>query len=228
MKINQIGLSRLAAEKTQQTEVLMKTRSFLLAAGVLLALAFTFSCDSNSSAVECLYADSGTFTDDRDGKEYKYVPICSQIWMAENLDYEVEGSRCYGNDPANCTKYGRLYNWNTAKTACPKGWHLPSNAEWDVLMTAIGDSAGTKLKSTDGWNSNGNGTDEYEFSALPGGNGNSNGSFDSAGDYGNWLSSTEYSSYYAYGWYMYYNYSGVHRGYLLDKSYLYSVRCLKD
>jgi len=89
---------------------------------------------------------------------------------------------------ANCNKYGRLYKWDAAKTVCPSGWRLPDSADWARLFTAVGgemfggatwQDAGTKLKAKSGWddyfdwNSNsyksGNGTDDYGFSALPGG-----------------------------------------------------------
>jgi len=102
----------------------------------------------------------------------KKVTIGTQIWMAENLNIEYgEGSLCYGNSPDSCAKYGRLYTWDAAKMACPTGWHLPTNAEWETLVGYVGGSsvAGNKLKSRSGWNNNGNGTDEYGFSALPGG-----------------------------------------------------------
>lgn len=54
---------------------------------------------------------------------------------------------------------------------CPEGWHLPSLAEFETLIAAVGgiDSAGQKLKSIDGWKVNGNGLDEYDFSAFPAG-----------------------------------------------------------
>ncbi len=125
------------------------------------------SADSSAKA-----AASGTFTDSRDGKTYRAVKIGKQTWMAQNLDYAAEGSICYEDEPENCKKYGRLYNWKTAMTACPKGWHLPSLFEWNELVdTAGSETAGKKLKSTSGWSDiggvSGNGTDEYGFKALP-------------------------------------------------------------
>jgi uncharacterized protein (TIGR02145 family) len=126
-----------------------------------------------------------------EGQTYKTVKIGTQTWLAKNLNNGVAGSKCYDNDPANCDKYGRLYDWATAMSLppgcnenscssqiqskhrgiCPNGWHIPSNADWDKLMEFVGgiSTAGTKLKAKSGWDGNGNGTDDYDFSALPGG-----------------------------------------------------------
>jgi uncharacterized protein (TIGR02145 family)/uncharacterized repeat protein (TIGR02543 family) len=149
------------------------------------------------------------FTDSRDGKTYKKIVIGTQTWMGENLNYNAAGSVCYENKTDNCAKYGRLYNWATAmdgasssdkvpsgvRGVCPTGWHLPSDAEWTALVNYVGSPANTKLKSTTGWYGQygdcNTSTDEYEFSALPGGFGLGGGSFSYPGDYGYWWSATE-------------------------------------
>lgn len=89
--------------------------------------------------------------------------------MAENLNYKVTYSYCYSESVANCEKYGRLYTWSAAKEACPEGWHLPTNAEFETLLKAVGGSsvAGTMLKSKKGWYDGGHGIDEYGFTVLP-------------------------------------------------------------
>jgi len=171
----------------------------------------------------------GVLTDKRDGKKYKIVKTVSQAWMAENLNYDASGSKCYENKPANCAKYGRLYNWATAKNACPSGWHLPGDGEYEVLEEYVGgrNVAGKKLKAKSGWNNNGNGTDEFGFSALPGGSGNSDGSFGNVGDDGYWWSAPESNASDTYHRSMHYNSSYVYR-YNYGKSYLMSVRCVQD
>ncbi|MDR0515759.1 MAG: fibrobacter succinogenes major paralogous domain-containing protein, partial [Fibromonadaceae bacterium] len=125
--------------------------------------------------------EKGSFTDSRDKKTYKTVKIGKQVWMAENLNYNAKGSKCGGtNNPEtreknyfaetfttctyysledkntkNCDKYGRLYDWSIAIKACPVGWHLPSDAEWQTLVNFAGGDkvAGTKLKAKSGWDS---------------------------------------------------------------------------
>ena len=127
-----------------------------------------------------------TFTDDRDGKTYATTTIGKQVWMAQNLDYDMDGGYCYDDDPANCAKYGRLYTRDAAMKACPEGWHLPTSEEWDELGKAIGEDGGTKLKSGK-WN----GTDEFGFAALPAGFRRNSGSSDRMGAVTFFLSATE-------------------------------------
>jgi uncharacterized protein (TIGR02145 family) len=168
----------------------------------------------------------GSFSDGRDGKTYKTVKIGTQTWMAENLNIQTSGSWCYDYIPANCAKYGRLYTWDAAMTACPRGWHLPTTQEWDMLMTAVGGSstAGTKLKSK---SPNWDGTDDYGFSALPGGRRLTVGSFFNLGSYGGWWAATEYVA--SYAWLRVMD-SGITyvSEYADVKSYGFSVRCLQD
>ena len=173
--------------------------------------------------------DKTTFTDRRDGNVYKIVKIGRQVWFAENLNYASEGSKCYDNKAANCARYWRLYDWNTAMTACPDGTHLPSDKDWTALVDYAGgkEKAGKKLKLKAGWNNNGNGTDDYGWSALPGGRGYPNGNFYDAGNGGVWWSAAEGDAYYAWFRGMVYNNEGVGRG-NGRKTNLFSVRCIQD
>jgi uncharacterized protein (TIGR02145 family)/uncharacterized repeat protein (TIGR02543 family) len=186
-----------------------------------------------------------TFVDSRDGNVYHRVVIGNQVWMGENLNYYAIGSVCYDNRADSCAKYGRMYNWSTAMNdasssslspsgvqgVCPAGWHIPSDAEWTTLTDYVGlaSTTGTKLKSTSGWYNNGSGTDEYGWSALPGGVGICCTRFEDVGRYGLWWSATAYATNYNYAWYryMYYNYEHVSRDYN-RKSDLRSVRCVQD
>jgi uncharacterized protein (TIGR02145 family) len=111
---------------------------------------------------------------------------------------------------------------------------LPSDAKWNVLMEAVGGSstAGSKLKAASGWSNrndgtSGNGTDDYGFSALPGGDGNSDGSFGNVGLLGYWWSANEYDGNYAHSRNMNYGNDYVLWG-SNNKSNLRSVRYLQD
>jgi uncharacterized protein (TIGR02145 family) len=158
----------------------------------------------------------------------KTVKIGEQTWMAENLNIKAGNSWCYDGDDSNCDRYGRLYDWATAKRVCPAGWHLPTRQEWDDLIEEVGKNvSGKRLKSKSRWKNNGNGTDDYGFSALPGGYRYSDGNFNTAGNFGYWWTATEYGSGYAYNRYMHYDDDGVGENYG-DKSYGFSVRCVRD
>ncbi len=138
------------------------------------------------------------------GITYKTIRIGSQTWMAENLNYKTntnnEGnSYCYNDSESNCDVYGRLYDYETAMRVCPGGWHLPGNAEWDVLISNAGGEAvaGTNLKAANGFDNkgngeSGNGADKYGFAALPGGFGayGLSENYNNMGKIGLWWTST--------------------------------------
>ncbi len=113
----------------------------------------------------------GQFLDVRDSQVYRTVTIGTQTWMAQNLNYKTELSECYGGENSNCEKYGRLYYQKEALNACPAGWHLPSNEEWDILgdyadSLKVGASGnGNSLKSLKTWTGQ-LGTDQFGFSGL--------------------------------------------------------------
>jgi len=164
-------------------------------------------------------------------------------------------SWCYKDSVEYCTKYGRLYTWAAAMDSvgtwstnskgcgygttcsptypvrgiCPEGWHLPTKAEFETLFAAVGgkSTAGKMLKSTSGWNSSGNGTDAYAFSALPAGYRYNDGSYNNEGYYAYFWSSTENYSSLAYNMYLAYGHDDA---YLYDgtKYAGFSVRCVKD
>jgi len=169
-------------------------RKLLLTTAAVAAAICLAGCGKKESVPET----PNTFTDTRDGQTYKTVKIGKQTWMAQNLNYQTDSSWCYENSTDSCNKYGRLYNWNAAKKACPTGWKLPDTADWNRLVTAVGgkETAGRKLKAKSEWNTNGNGTDNHGFSALPGGFSFSCCAFILAGDVGFWWTATpsEYSS----------------------------------
>ena len=233
----------------------MKINHFLLLTAVLCFSLF-LSCTSTiepppmqscSTDDECPSSSSniavvgGTFTDTRDSRDYKWVKIGEQMWMAENLKYAAEGSKCYGNNETNCATYGRLYDWATVMALpsscnssscsslmwgiCPLGWHIPSDTEWSDLIQYV--KLSKLLKATNGWKSGGNGTDSYGFAAIPGGNGNIGGDFDHIGECSFWWSSSERHAYGAYYLDIYYDGEKANLDFN-DKSYLFSVRCIKD
>jgi len=170
----------------------------------------------------------GTFTDSRDGKTYKMVNIGNQIWMAENLNYDVGiGSYCYGNDPANCSKYGRLYTLEAAKRAVPRGWHLPSKSEFDQLLSYLGGSGNPAYQNLiEGGSS--------QFNVLFGGSYHKDyGEYGTLGSHASFWSSSVNSFIGDFFTGKAINlsvnrFTGEARLYGSLKTYAFSVRCLKD
>lgn len=198
-----------------------KRTSVFLFVALLFAISAITGCQKNIE---------GSLEDSRDGKVYKTVKIGEQTWMAENLAYKTEDSYCYDDKEENCTKYGRLYAWDDAYVACPSGWHLPSKKELKALSRAWF-SAGKKLKSRDGWNEDGNGTDNYGFSALPGGGRSEIGPhirYSLEGKKASFWSSTEYYVDASYYMTLYFKSGSVRFDDYIDKNNAFSVRCIKD
>ena len=134
----------------------------------------------------CVY---DSLTDARDGKTYKTVIIGEQEWMAENLNYEAENSYCYNDQEKNCNSFGRLYTWDSALTICPEGWHLPTVAEFDILLASV--SGGSKAHNKAHTILLNNQSNDYGFSAYTGGFRNSSGTYSRMGDDANFWSATE-------------------------------------
>lgn len=205
-----------------------------------LALVVVFCAEGAFAAPK-----KGTMTDARDGESYQTVRIGKQIWMAENLKVKTEGSWCYEDKETNCQKYGRLYNWDAAKVACPAGWHLPSKEELEMLLKAVGGTlvksegeeivwwsdTGKKLKSTSGWKEkegeNGNGDDAFGFSALAAGGRSYDSGYIQEGVEAHFWSSTGYDDADAYymGLYNFGDVAGLFGG---ENGSGFSVRCLQD
>jgi uncharacterized protein (TIGR02145 family) len=199
---------------------------------------FLFSCKLDSQAT------------------YKTVKIQNQEWMVENLNVSLfrngdpipeartdeewseagkEGRPAwcyYENNNENGNKYGKLYNWyavNDTRQLAPIGWHVSGDAEWRQTTDFLGgeDAAGTKMKSSSGWDKDGNGTNESSFTGLPGGCRDLNGKFSSKGRIGFWWSSDEYDKELA--WYRCIDISPyyVYRTNYYKQNGL-SVRCIRD
>jgi uncharacterized protein (TIGR02145 family) len=199
----------------------------------------------------------GTVADD-DGNTYNTVGIGTQVWMRENLkttkyrdgnlitNYTVNtdwsaqtyGAYCwYNNDVANKPIYGALYNWyatTDSRGLCPTSWHVPTDAEWTTLSTALGGSsvAGGKMREPGNAHwvyANASATNESGFTALGSGYRYNNGTFAQLTYYNYTWSSTEYSNTsYGYGAYLYYSGTQLVTSQPLQKTYGNSVRCIKD
>lgn len=201
----------------------------------------TFTATSQLTHTPC----PGIPTISYGGQTYNTVLIGDQCWLKENLNYTTSsGSWCHDNSSTNCDTYGRLYDWETALTVCPSGWHLPSDDEWKILEGTVdtqypvgdpewddgsyrGYDVGKRLKAISGWDNDENGTDAFGFSGLPGGDRNYyNGNFNSLGGIAKFWTSTENDTNQSWGRYIR---GGDEVGrYWSNEENGYSVRCVKD
>ena len=151
---------------------------------------------------------------------------------------EVAGYCYYDNDPENGKKYGALYNWYSVMPGklCPEGWHVPTVNDFKNLILYLGEKPGTKIKAKEGWQDvdyvtkpEYQGTDEFGFNALPGGNRKYQEGFMRIGMYGEWWTSEVQESYTttAYLFYVYARYTDIRTLYHLKETG-HAVRCIKD
>ncbi|XOV92252.1 MAG: FISUMP domain-containing protein [Bacteroidota bacterium] len=193
---------------------------------------------------------------DIDGNEYATVQIGDQLWMAENLrvtqlndgtpipnpisadewnGLTTPAYSYYSNDKNTYGDvYGALYNFFTVETGniCPTGWHVPTKAEWEVMVALYGGTlvAGGALKSTTpDWRAPNEGaTNESGFTGLPGGARGTAGNFYDYTQLGFWWVDTEFQDpAYAYEKALTYQYPFASEGAILKNSG-FSIRCLKD
>lgn len=230
----------------------MKRMVFFALATLLMA---ALSCKKDKPLPD---GTMGTVTD-IEGKVYKTVKIGNQWWMAENLKVtklndgtpipivELQSTwentqltdpmMCYyNNDIANKDQYGGLYNWfavNTGKLA-PAGWHVPTDADWNKLVTYLGgdDVAGAKLKEAGEthWSAGNTGTNSSGFAAVGGGFRTNTGFFNFK-SIGTLWSVTEKDPINACYYGFWDDKDGVYNGSSQqggDKHIAFSVRCVKD
>ena len=194
---------------------------------------------------------------DIDGNVYHVVQIGEQFWMVENLkttrlnngtnipplydsaywvSSKVPGYCWYNNNKAdNGDTYGALYNWYTINTGklAPAGWHIPTTEEWLELRNYVGEKyAGSYLRETGNthWATiDDHGTNEYGFTALPGGLRLYNNTFDQLRWNGYWWTSSESTQIADH--YAIVNISVYHTTFEIQdavKNEGFSVRCIKD
>lgn len=231
----------------------------LILLGIAMLPTGTLCLDDNapgSSDSSLVRRDEDTAMD-VDGNSYHTVMIGDQTWMLENLrvthyrngraiPYVVEeeewstlstGAYCIPGCDSSASRqaYGLLYNFHAVEDTCglcPKGWHVPTAAEWRTLIDYLGGagSAGGKMKETTPglWRIRVPGTtNESGFSAIPAGGRGQLGSAVDVGYYATWWSSESYDSAYAWHWGLHPDKNSV-RFNPGHKTSGFSVRCLKD
>lgn len=201
-------------------------------------------------------ARESAFMDSRDARYYKTVEIGGQVWMAENLDFEVPDSFCYDDNPDNCAKYGRLYTWTAAmgftpedvenasreprgfsigknhQGACPVGWHIPTMKEIKLLERTLGENlAGYYLKSKHDWMEGKGGNDKFLFNGLPAGISPERGQYEYLGRRASfWIAETRdpTSILFVRAWHLLADYTSVYKYVQEFRTSAFSVRCVKN
>lgn len=198
---------------------------------------------------------NGTFIDERDNKTYKWVKIGKQIWMAENLSYNLKTEGCcyFENEKIIKGFFGCLYTWEAAIKSVPNGWHLPSDEEWEEMNNYLQENSfsyneikgdnGVAISLTknflwiecDAIGSVGNSSypivrNKSGFNAIPAGFKDHIRGFHGAGAMAKWWTSTDGDEIGAYTRYIYHTSAKLKRGefYVEDKVNAYSVRCVKN
>jgi uncharacterized protein (TIGR02145 family) len=168
------------------------------------------------------------FMDKRDGNVYRTITVAGVTWMAENLKYKAKsGAFFFDNDSNNIPGYGVLYEWRTALSSCPSGWHLPSGTEFQILLN--------HFDQKEAWEKINN--DPSSFGIQLGGMQDYEGTFSEMDESGYYWTSTEYDKTNA----EYFSYLVIDNKPIIDisrkedvadihgteKANKYSVRCLK-
>ncbi|HOX52259.1 MAG TPA: FISUMP domain-containing protein, partial [Fibrobacteria bacterium] len=182
----------------------------------------------------------GQFVDPRDRREYRTIRVGEQVWLAENLATSPSESRCYEEEMMNLGRFGCLYDWYTARSICPRGWHLPTDAEWMELELSLGMGPGlvaqtgwratceegNHLKSARGWSTS-QGTDSVGFRAVPAGMRDAEGEWEGLGRYAHFWTASEYGSDRAWRRFVHGG-SGAIARYPIDRYCAMSIRCVQD
>lgn len=164
--------------------MIMKKILYPLFTGCLALLLFGACSDDDQTLPVILPAEQGTFTDSRDGVEYRWVRYGDLEWMAENLRAEVNTGVCRVyvdnyhqtdeekaiQEEQNFSKYGYWYDFEAAEAAVPDGWRLPTDEDWQKLELYLGMS-GNEVNRMD-WRAGGQGEmmqQKKGLALLPGG-----------------------------------------------------------
>ena len=170
---------------------------------------------------------------DIDGNRYRTVQIGTQVWMTENLRVTrtVKGdtvvSHLPNGDSNSVNIYGRLYDWPTAISIAPTGWHIPTDDEWKTLGEHTGTFGAAKLKDSLYWHTNLRATNETGFSARPAGYWNESGFDNRFGLTAVFWSSTQVDSHFVWSRTLSANHDTLRRA-PQHPQYGFSVRCIKD